>query len=152
MPQWPIRFQILVLAFLHMLRHPSWVTPKQYIDYIPGPIHLAINLPDIGHLAKWSVSSHKFGFGAECLRDDDPDTFWQYVQTDDGLPQWLFDSKLKYHTLCTVQTVPNLTSLPYNLVKKSPSRYIIFQPFPFLQLRCLPISSENCPSPELSLG
>ncbi|KDQ59208.1 hypothetical protein JAAARDRAFT_68724 [Jaapia argillacea MUCL 33604] len=32
--------------------------------------------PDIGHLAKWSVSSFKFGFGAECLRDADPDTFW----------------------------------------------------------------------------
>ena len=36
--------------------------------------------PDIGHLAKWSVSSFKFGFGAECLQDDDTDTFWQYVQ------------------------------------------------------------------------
>ena len=35
--------------------------------------------PDIGHLAKWSVSSYKFGFGAECLRDGDPETFWQYV-------------------------------------------------------------------------
>ncbi|KAF8510940.1 anaphase-promoting complex, subunit 10/DOC domain-containing protein, partial [Hysterangium stoloniferum] len=34
------------------------------------------NYPDIGHLAKWSVSSYKFGFGSECLRDDDPDTFW----------------------------------------------------------------------------
>jgi anaphase-promoting complex subunit 10 len=33
--------------------------------------------PDIGHLAKWSVSSYKFGFGAECLRDGDPETFWQ---------------------------------------------------------------------------
>ncbi|PCH42609.1 anaphase-promoting complex subunit 10 [Wolfiporia cocos MD-104 SS10] len=32
--------------------------------------------PDIGHLAKWSVSSYKFGFGPECLRDNDPDTFW----------------------------------------------------------------------------
>ncbi|CAL1715727.1 unnamed protein product [Somion occarium] len=32
--------------------------------------------PDIGYLAKWSVSSYKFGFGPECLRDDDPDTFW----------------------------------------------------------------------------
>ncbi|KAH9925533.1 anaphase-promoting complex subunit 10 [Fomitopsis serialis] len=32
--------------------------------------------PDIGHLAKWSVSSYKFGFGPECLTDDDPDTFW----------------------------------------------------------------------------
>lgn len=37
----------------------------------PGP------WPDIGHLAKWSVSSYKFGFGPECLRDDDPETFWQ---------------------------------------------------------------------------
>jgi len=32
--------------------------------------------PDIGHLAKWSVSSFKFGFGPDCLRDDEPDTFW----------------------------------------------------------------------------
>ncbi|KAI0762037.1 galactose-binding domain-like protein [Irpex lacteus] len=32
--------------------------------------------PDIGHLAKWSVSSFKFGFGPECLRDGDPETFW----------------------------------------------------------------------------
>jgi len=32
--------------------------------------------PDIGHLAKWSVSSYKFGFGAECLRDGDSETFW----------------------------------------------------------------------------
>lgn len=33
--------------------------------------------PDISNRAKWSVSSYKFGFGAECLRDDDPETFWQ---------------------------------------------------------------------------
>jgi len=32
--------------------------------------------PDIGHRAKWSVSSQKFGFGVACLRDDDPETFW----------------------------------------------------------------------------
>ena len=37
----------------------------------------ALPWPDIGHLAKWSVSSFKFGFGPECLQDDDPDTFWQ---------------------------------------------------------------------------
>ena len=35
--------------------------------------------PDIGHLGKWSVSSYKFGFGPECLTDEDPDTFWQCV-------------------------------------------------------------------------
>ncbi|KAJ7684751.1 anaphase-promoting complex, subunit 10/DOC domain-containing protein [Mycena polygramma] len=32
--------------------------------------------PDISSRAKWSVSSFKFGFGADCLRDGDPDTFW----------------------------------------------------------------------------
>lgn len=32
--------------------------------------------PDISSRAKWSVSSFKFGFGVECLRDGDPDTFW----------------------------------------------------------------------------
>ncbi|KZT42182.1 anaphase-promoting complex, subunit 10 [Sistotremastrum suecicum HHB10207 ss-3] len=32
--------------------------------------------PDIGHLGKWSVSSYKYGFGAQCLQDNDPDTFW----------------------------------------------------------------------------
>lgn len=35
--------------------------------------------PDISSRAKWSVSSFKFGFGAECLLDGDPDTFWQSV-------------------------------------------------------------------------
>jgi Anaphase-promoting complex, subunit 10 (APC10) len=52
---------------------------EQRIDYIAGPTKLVTDLPDIGHLAKWSVSSHKFGFGSECLRDDDPETFWQCV-------------------------------------------------------------------------
>ncbi|XP_006459204.1 hypothetical protein AGABI2DRAFT_116179 [Agaricus bisporus var. bisporus H97] len=32
--------------------------------------------PDVSSQGKWSVSSYKFGFGAECLRDGDPDTFW----------------------------------------------------------------------------
>jgi anaphase-promoting complex subunit 10 len=41
--------------------------------------------PDIGHLAKWSVSSFKFGFGPECLQDQDPDTFWQSVPSP-GFP------------------------------------------------------------------
>jgi Anaphase-promoting complex, subunit 10 (APC10) len=35
--------------------------------------------PDIGNLARWSVSSWKYGFGLDCLRDDNPETFWQYV-------------------------------------------------------------------------
>ncbi|KIJ12005.1 hypothetical protein PAXINDRAFT_157105 [Paxillus involutus ATCC 200175] len=42
--------------------------------------------PDIGRIAKWSVSSYKFGFGAECLRDGDPDTFWHWLQDDSYTP------------------------------------------------------------------
>lgn len=34
------------------------------------------SLPDIGYIAKWSVSSYKPGFGPDCLHDGDPDTFW----------------------------------------------------------------------------
>lgn len=42
-----------------------------------GPAVLKTSLPDIGHLASWNVSSHKLGFDVSCLRDDDPETFWQ---------------------------------------------------------------------------
>ncbi|KAF8896488.1 anaphase-promoting complex, subunit 10-domain-containing protein [Infundibulicybe gibba] len=43
----------------------------------PGsPLAYDWHYPDISSRAKWSVSSFKFGFGAECLRDNDPDTFW----------------------------------------------------------------------------
>jgi len=38
---------------------------------------LHAELPDIGNLATWTVSSHKLGFDVNCLRDDDPETFWQ---------------------------------------------------------------------------
>lgn len=38
-----------------------------------------ISYPDIGNLARWSVSSWKYGFGLDCLRDDNPETFWQYA-------------------------------------------------------------------------
>jgi len=52
---------------------------KQIADIEKGRKPPVLPLPDIGHLAKWSVSSFKFGFGPECLQDDDPDTFWQCV-------------------------------------------------------------------------
>ena len=50
-----------------------------YVDEMIRPGRKAPSLPwpDIGPLGKWSVSSYKFGFGAECLSDDDPETFWQ---------------------------------------------------------------------------
>lgn len=40
---------------------------------------LGADRPELGHLARWHVSSHKYGFGIENLRDNDPNTFWQYV-------------------------------------------------------------------------
>ncbi|KAH9848426.1 anaphase-promoting complex subunit 10 [Lenzites betulinus] len=45
--------------------------------------------PSIGHLAKWSVSSFKFGFGPECLTDDDPDTFWHSSSSDGPQPHFI---------------------------------------------------------------
>lgn len=33
--------------------------------------------PELGHLARWHVSSHKYGFGVDNLRDNDENTFWQ---------------------------------------------------------------------------
>ncbi|KAG6910406.1 hypothetical protein DXG01_010761 [Tephrocybe rancida] len=55
------------------LNAPDDGTPLIHSATEPPP-HLP--WPDISSRAKWSVSSFKFGFGAECLRDDDPDTFW----------------------------------------------------------------------------
>ncbi|KAG8999203.1 anaphase promoting complex subunit doc1 [Tulasnella sp. JGI-2019a] len=42
-----------------------------------GPQHLKSQLPDIGNLANWTVSSCKYGFNVSCLRDNDPNTYWQ---------------------------------------------------------------------------
>ena len=36
---------------------------------------------DIGNLARWSVSSRKFGFGLQHLRDGNEETFWQRVHS-----------------------------------------------------------------------
>ncbi|KAI9636740.1 anaphase-promoting complex, subunit 10-domain-containing protein [Dioszegia hungarica] len=33
--------------------------------------------PELGHLARWTVSSHKYGFGVDNLKDDNEGTFWQ---------------------------------------------------------------------------
>jgi hypothetical protein len=38
-----------------------------------------LNRPELSHVAKWTLSSHKYGFGVENLRDDNENTFWQYV-------------------------------------------------------------------------
>lgn len=59
--------------------HCSHRRPRLVGRLVPGKLPPRLPWPDIGRLAKWSVSSFKFGFGAECLTDEDPDTFWQYV-------------------------------------------------------------------------
>ncbi|KAG6873132.1 hypothetical protein C0995_002506 [Termitomyces sp. Mi166 len=68
------------------LTAPDDGTPLIHSATEPPP-HLP--WPDISSRAKWSVSSYKFGFGAECLRDDDPDTFWHYPQDDSYTPSAL---------------------------------------------------------------
>ena len=35
--------------------------------------------PQLGHLASWSVSSHKYGYGVDNLKDDSDSTYWQCV-------------------------------------------------------------------------
>ncbi|KAG6808630.1 hypothetical protein H0H92_003453 [Tricholoma furcatifolium] len=56
----------------------SLTAPDDGIPLIHSATEPAPHLPwpDISSRAQWSVSSFKFGFGVECLRDDDPDTFW----------------------------------------------------------------------------
>ncbi len=49
----------------------SWFTRSGSSPIYPGPTSLFVQ--------SGPVSSFKFGFGAECLLDGDPDTFWQYV-------------------------------------------------------------------------
>ncbi|KAG6835423.1 hypothetical protein H0H93_001586 [Arthromyces matolae] len=56
-----------------ILTAPDDGTPLIYSANDPPPV---LPWPDISRRAKWSVSSFKFGFGAECLRDNDPETFW----------------------------------------------------------------------------
>ena len=63
---------------VHMGRYPSWPHPVYANTMVrSGRKAPSLPWPDIGPLGKWSVSSYKFGFGAECLNDDDPETFWQ---------------------------------------------------------------------------
>ncbi|ELU40451.1 APC10 domain-containing protein [Rhizoctonia solani AG-1 IA] len=72
--------------------------------------HYQSKLPDIGHLATWSVSSYKYGFNVDCLRDDDPETFWQYVVQH-------------VHRVCLIRnqgvTDHNLTTLRFSSIKRS---------------------------------
>ncbi|PIL32168.1 hypothetical protein GSI_05413 [Ganoderma sinense ZZ0214-1] len=72
----------------------------------PGKLPPRLPWPDIGRLAKWSVSSFKFGFGAECLTDEDPDTFWH---SDGPQPHFItveFPRKVAIQKLCMYLSFP----------------------------------------------
>jgi len=62
--------------------------------------HHTWGLPDIGHLAVWSVSSAKQGCGVEVLRDNRKDTFWQ---SDGHVPHVITASFQRRVTVSAVQ-------------------------------------------------
>ncbi|GFZ47395.1 hypothetical protein JCM24511_05138 [Saitozyma sp. JCM 24511] len=63
----------------------------------------ALERPELGHLAKWSVSSHKYGYGVENLKDGNEATFWQSEGPqphiiDLSFPKRVFISAVSLHT------------------------------------------------------
>ncbi|KAH9941355.1 anaphase-promoting complex, subunit 10-domain-containing protein [Amylocystis lapponica] len=84
------------IAVSYVAQLPMDGTPLMH----PGRMPPELPWPDIGYMAKWSVSSFKFGFGPECLRDDDPDTFWH---SDGPQPHFItveFPRKVAIQKLC----------------------------------------------------
>jgi hypothetical protein len=56
----------------------SLPTPRLFLlAYDTTTERICLIVIDIGNLAKWSVSSRKFGFGLQHLRDGNEETFWQ---------------------------------------------------------------------------
>jgi len=49
----------------------------------------------LGHLASWAVSSSKYGFGVDCLYDDDPTTFWQSDGPQPHFVSLMFPKRVK---------------------------------------------------------
>lgn len=62
--------------------------------------------PDISNRGRWSVSSYKFGFGAECLRDGDPETFWH---SDGPQPHFI---TVEFPRKVAIQKISILLSYP----------------------------------------
>jgi anaphase-promoting complex subunit 10 len=57
-------------------RHSEF--PEDDGEYLRGKQEMeAMGLVDVSHLASWTVSSYKTGFGVESLLEDSPTTFWQ---------------------------------------------------------------------------
>ncbi|EIW66103.1 hypothetical protein TREMEDRAFT_70338 [Tremella mesenterica DSM 1558] len=68
-----------------------------------GMFEIDLDRPELGHLATWSVSSHKYGFGVENLQDGNENTFWQSEgpqphTIDLAFPKRVFISSIALHT------------------------------------------------------
>ncbi|ORX39107.1 anaphase-promoting complex, subunit 10-domain-containing protein [Kockovaella imperatae] len=62
-----------------------------------------VERPELGHLPTWSVSTHKYGFGVDNLRDGNDNTFWQSEgpqphTIDLSFPKRVFISAISLHT------------------------------------------------------
>jgi hypothetical protein len=57
----------------------------------------------LGSLATWSVSSHKYGYGVENLRDPDEDVFWQSVPLLRAVAMRSFGRQLNGAARCSVR-------------------------------------------------
>ncbi|KAG8922559.1 anaphase promoting complex subunit doc1 [Tulasnella sp. 418] len=78
-----------------------------------GPHVLKTSLPDIGNLASWSVSSCKYGFNVNCLRDGDPNTYWQ---SDGPQPHYVtmqFQKKVAVQVIILVYIMSIIMDFPF---------------------------------------
>jgi len=96
--------------------------------------------PNISSRGKWSVSSYKFGFGAECLRDGDPDTFWQCA-----LCIFVRDAVLALLYNNAAQMVLNLISSLSNFLAKWQFRRV------FVAFRCFASWHDSWGAQKLSI-
>ncbi|KIR26652.1 anaphase-promoting complex subunit 10 [Cryptococcus deuterogattii 99/473] len=55
---------------------PNTPSPPSHTAGLPS-LPSVLERPELSRLAQWSVSSHKYGFGVDNLRDGNDGTFWQ---------------------------------------------------------------------------
>ena len=70
----------------------------------------------MSHVAKWTLSSHKYGFGVENLRDDNENTFWQYVPPSISREILITGQKELNHILLTSDSLNVFSSLYVPLI------------------------------------
>lgn len=71
---------------------------------------------ELGRLAQWSASSHKYGFGVDNLRDDNDGTFWQWVELSFSLSSSSL-SHLSSSFILPPQPLSTLSFFPHRAVE-----------------------------------